>query len=88
MFNNNFCSESFCVTVITFTVNICGFWSCCNMCDCGGRGCQIGMNLLVTEARLEAELIYGLYAINRNMNMAFWCSLQPAALSFLVFQNI
>jgi len=30
----------------------------------------IGWNLLVTEARLEAELIYGMYAINRNMNMA------------------
>jgi len=30
--------------------------------------CQIGMNLLVTEARLEAVLIYGLNAINRNMN--------------------
>jgi len=39
-----------------------------------GRGCgvcQIGLNLLVAEARLEAELIYALYAINRNMNMAF-----------------
>ena len=28
------------------------------------------MNLLVTEARLEAALIYGVYAVNRNMNMA------------------
>jgi len=29
---------------------------------------QIGMNMLVTEARLEAALMYGLYAIKRNMN--------------------
>jgi len=38
---------------------------------CGCCVCQIGLNLLVAEARLEAELIYALYAINRNMNMAF-----------------